>query len=343
MPAVSTSSKILVTGASGFLATHVTRALLDEGHEVVGTVRTPSKGDYLVNLYKSKKLSYAIVEDIEAANAFDAAVKEGNFDGIAHVASPFQVNVTDAQDLIGPAVGGTTNILQSALKFGPTVKRIVITSSIVAIVEPHPTPYTYTESDWNDASIRAVEENKASKFQMYMASKTLAERAAWSFYEEHKSDISFDLSVLCPPYIFGPIIHEVTKPEALNLSHAIFRGVLKAKQEDLTPAATGSAQGYLSDVRTVAAAHSRAFAVEEAGGKRFILSDSAFSNQDIYDILGDAGVQGIPKGHPGSRASERNLQDHSRSVRVIGIEYPGLKEIVLSTYNTLKEHFPTDF
>lgn len=37
MPAVPAPAKVLVTGASGFLATHVVRALLNEGYAVVGT------------------------------------------------------------------------------------------------------------------------------------------------------------------------------------------------------------------------------------------------------------------------------------------------------------------
>lgn len=37
MPAISVPAKILVTGASGFLATHVVRTLLEEGYTVVGT------------------------------------------------------------------------------------------------------------------------------------------------------------------------------------------------------------------------------------------------------------------------------------------------------------------
>lgn len=37
MPAVAAPAKVLVTGASGFLATHVVKTLLDEGYSVVGT------------------------------------------------------------------------------------------------------------------------------------------------------------------------------------------------------------------------------------------------------------------------------------------------------------------
>jgi hypothetical protein len=38
---------------------------------------------------------------------------------------------------------------------------------------------------------------------MYMASKTLAEKAAWEFVAAHKSEISWDLVAINPPYIFG--------------------------------------------------------------------------------------------------------------------------------------------
>ncbi|KAF8308504.1 NAD(P)-binding protein [Clavulina sp. PMI_390] len=342
MPAVSASAKILVTGASGLLATHVIRTLLSQGSEVVGTVRTPAKGDYLVNLFSSNKFSYTIVENIDAANAFDTIVAAGNFDGIVHVASPFNMRLSEVSDFMDPAIRGTTNILQSALNLGPTVKRVVITSSAAAILEPHPAPYTYTESDWNEASIRAVEENRASLGEIYSASKTPAERAAWKFVEEHKSEMAFDLTVICPVWIMGPIIHHVTTPDSLNASHALFWGILKSKQEDLTPEITGASQGYVADVRDMALAHVRALSVEEAGGKRFLAADAPWSNQDVYDVLNEAGVANIPKGHPGSQLREITLQDNTQSVRLLGLEFRGRRDVIMSTYNTLKEHFPSE-
>lgn len=144
-------------------------------------------------------------------------------------------------------------------------------------------PYTYTEADWNEASIRAVNElgSKAAGYEKYFASKTLAERAAWSFVEEHKDQISFDLATINPPYIFGPIIHDVKNAEALNTSHAFFRSVIKAKEADLTPESTGAFTSNLVDVRTVASAHVLAIQKEEAAGKRFLVSETPFSRQDI--------------------------------------------------------------
>lgn len=69
MPAIPISSKILVTGASGFIATWVVKTLLEKGFSVRGTVRSASKGDYLVRLFRDYKdrFEYLIVEDIAQA------------------------------------------------------------------------------------------------------------------------------------------------------------------------------------------------------------------------------------------------------------------------------------
>jgi nucleoside-diphosphate-sugar epimerase len=109
-------------------------------------------------------------------------------------------------DLIIPAVRGTTSILNSALKHGgSTLKRVVLTSSAVAIFEVGKARRVYTESDWNDGSVEAVKTkgSAAGPFQIYCASKTLAEKAAWDFVASHKSEISWDLVAINPPYIFG--------------------------------------------------------------------------------------------------------------------------------------------
>ena len=108
-------------------------------------------------------------------------------------------------DLIIPAVRGTTSILNSALKHGSTVKRVVLTSSIVAVFEWVTVPHVFTESNWNNAAVEAVKTkgSAADAFTIYSASKTLAEKAAWEFVTAHRSEISWDLVAINPPWIFG--------------------------------------------------------------------------------------------------------------------------------------------
>ena len=136
-----------------------------------------------------------------------------------------------------PAVQGTTRILESALAHGTNVKRVVVTSSCAAVLSVQQEPRIYTEADWNEGSITQVraEGAKAPNMFKYLASKTLAEKAAWEFVEKNKGKLAWDLVVLNPPYVFGPAIHEVSSPEALNTSlwdwfHTVFKSS-KTKDE----------------------------------------------------------------------------------------------------------------
>lgn len=69
MPSIA-SGKVLVTGASGFVASWVVRTLLEQGYSVRGAVRSNSKGDYFKSLFKSygDKFEYVIVEDMSKAS-----------------------------------------------------------------------------------------------------------------------------------------------------------------------------------------------------------------------------------------------------------------------------------
>ena len=65
----------------------------------------------------------------------------------------------------------------------------------------------------------------------YRGSKTFAEKAAWEFVEKNKGKLPWDLVVLNPPYVFGPAIHKVGSPKALNTSlYEWFQTVFKGTQ-----------------------------------------------------------------------------------------------------------------
>lgn len=66
MPAVHAPATILVTGASGFSGSWIARAFLEAGYSVRGAVRSESKGQYLVELFKTHgdRFKPVVVEDI---------------------------------------------------------------------------------------------------------------------------------------------------------------------------------------------------------------------------------------------------------------------------------------
>jgi nucleoside-diphosphate-sugar epimerase len=225
MVAISPPAKVLVTGANGYLATWVVKKYLEAGYSVRGAVRSLTKSAFLKDKFAQygDRFELVVVEDITKDGAFDKAVK--GVDAIAHTASPFHYNSTNPDgmsncfwmpillvvddqtysDLIVPAVQGTTAILNSALKHGSTLKRVVLTSSAVAALEVTTVPRVFTESSWNEAALEAVKTkgSAAGPFVIYCASKTLAEKAAWEFVAAHNSEISWDLAVINPSLILG--------------------------------------------------------------------------------------------------------------------------------------------
>lgn len=166
-------------------------------------------------------------------------------DAIEHTASPFHFRAVDPNELIGPAVAGTGSVLQSALQYGTSVKRVVVTSSCAAVIEPQPTPTRLSEESWNNYSVKEIEEkgSAASAPDKYRASKTLAERAVWAFVERNKDALKFDVAVLNPPFVFGPFLHEVKAPEELNSSlHDWYSTVVKGDKDNEFLTKVGCAQ-----------------------------------------------------------------------------------------------------
>ena len=148
-------------------------------------------------------------------------------DAIVHTASPVNLHTDKPEEVIDPAVNGTLGVMRSATSPNQrlSVKRIVFLSSCATILTRNaPEPRVYDESCWNDADVQEVEEKgrDASPLTKYSASKVLAERRAWEFYEEKKAELPWDFVVVNPPWVFGPTLHEVGgEPESLNSSNKV--------------------------------------------------------------------------------------------------------------------------
>ncbi|KAJ7354212.1 hypothetical protein DFH08DRAFT_854411 [Mycena albidolilacea] len=330
MPAV-TSGKVLVSGANGYIAVWVVRALLEEGFAVRGAVRSADKAAHLHETFASygDKFELIVVPDITQEGAFDEAVK--GVDAIEHTASPFHFQVDEPDELIRPAIHGTVGILQSALKHGTLVKRVVVTSSSAAVLQVEPEPKTFSELDWNQQAPKEVAElgRAAPAMTKYRASKTLAERAAWDFFEKHKNEIGWDLVVLNPPFVFGPTISHAPTPAALGTSARQFYTMLT---EESSPATRHTGSSWV-DVRDLGRAHVLALLKAQAGGERIIVSAGPFVWQDWLDAAPHSPHGKYQKGVPGSGkdAVHQIRYDASKSVRVLGMEYRTMAETARDT------------
>ncbi|KAF8493052.1 D-lactaldehyde dehydrogenase [Russula emetica] len=302
MVAISSPAKVLVTGANGYLATWVVKKYLEAGYSVRGTVRSLSKSAFLNDKFAhyGDRLELVVVEDITKDGAFDEAVKD--VDVIAHTAFPFHYMFTHPNELTTPAVRATTSILNSALKHGSGLKRVVLTSSSTAIREETTVPRTFNESNWNEASVEAVKTkgSAAGPFVIYSASKTLAEKAAWEFVAAHRSEISWDLVTINPPWIFGPSLRPAPTVNDMNHSQREIYDTLSGARTSTSVQLRG--QGNWVHIAVAAEAHVRATHAVAAGGQRIIVKSGTFFYQDLLDAAAELGISNVPRGEPGSTA-----------------------------------------
>lgn len=259
------SQTVLLTGISGFIARHVALALLREGFEVRGTVRRLDRGDE-VRAALAPHLGGAALSRltfVEADLGGDAGWAEAmaGVDTLVHTASPFSlVSPKDEADLIRPAVEGTLRVLGAAQAAG--IRRVVLTSSTVAIVPPD-RPGTFDESSWVDATSPIA--------STYARSKILAERAAWDF----AARTGMVLTTINPGLVFGAPLGE-----AYGSSVALVLRLLRGRDPMLP-----RIEYPVVDVTDIAQMHLRAVQDAATGAKRYLGAPGTLSFIEMGRIL----------------------------------------------------------
>lgn len=296
------------------------------------TVRSDDKGQTILNNHPGTqdKLSFAIVKDIVQDDAFDEAVQSTQFDAVIHTASPFTYDVKDPKtDLLDPAVVGTTGILKAVKRLAPSVKIIVITSSFAAMMSDSK---SYNEEVWNPISWKDAAAGDGAT--AYRGSKALAERAAWEFVEKEKPN--FQLSVINPALVLGPIINYFNSLDSINTSNRVIRDLILGKHKDGLPP-TGL---YIwVDVRDIALAHVKAMEIEKAHGKRIFCVAGYLSNAEIAQIIKDHFAEYkdlLPTELKIDRPKDVYAIDNSRSKELLGLEYRPLDKCIVDTVKSLQ-------
>ena len=266
---MSSSSSILVTGASGFLAIHTIVQLLEQGYNVRGTLRTLSREaevrETISKVVQINDRLEILPVDLEQDSGWDEAMKDVEY--VLHVASPFPLFEPKHEDeLIIPAVQGTLRVLRAAHK--AKVKRVVQVSSNAAVSAGHNGENkTFTEADWS---------NIDNHIGAYPKSKTLAERAAWDFINGAENTNKMEMVAINPPLILGPVPNKIFRT-SIELIRTLMLGQVPG---------VGRIKMGMVDVRDVAAALILAMTTPEAAGNRFLCSaDEAMWVKDIADLL----------------------------------------------------------
>ena len=341
MREIDKSKPVLVTGGSGYMASWIVKMLLDEGITVHATVRDPLDSKRIDHLTTLAKASAGVLKlfksDLLDTGSFDDPMRDCEL--VIHTASPFFISgiKNPEEELIRPARQGTRNVLESA-KTNPTVKRVVLTSSVVAIYGDNAdlrlTPEgVFTEKEWNVTS--------SAKHHPYAYSKTIAEKEAWAMAKEQDQ---WDLLTINPGWILGPSLSKRKDSMSISTMIQFGDGTYKAGVPELW--------NGIVDVRDVAAAHIKAGYTPGASGRHIIVSGEA-SLLDLANILrknfGDgypfpqrqvrkflfwliAPMRGFTRKYASRNAGIPIKFDNSWSKTDLGISYIPIEQ-------TVKEHF----
>uniref|UniRef100_A0A914V1H0 NAD-dependent epimerase/dehydratase domain-containing protein n=1 Tax=Plectus sambesii TaxID=2011161 RepID=A0A914V1H0_9BILA len=276
----SPDALVLVTGASGYLATHCVQQLLNAGYKVRGTVRSMKNEEKIAPLkaLKGSERLQLVEADLTSEHGWDSALKDVTF--VLHTASPLPGLSSTDESTITTAVSGALNVLKAAAK-APTVKRVILTSSGLAIVDfdklrAHP-DYVYSEADWPE---------NLDKLATYAVSKVKAERAAWDFVNQLSADQhKFELVVINPFLILGPTLTDV-----VGASIGMVQRFLTKPMAKLPKISIGSV-----DVRDVAKAHILAMTAAGAAGERIavVYQPSYWITQMARDLSEEFSSQGF--------------------------------------------------
>ena len=208
--------KVLVTGADGFIGSHLVESLLEKGYEVKAFVYYNSFNSWgwLDSLPQEKLGQIEIVQgDIRDPNGVRTAMEgvEGVFHLAALIAIPFSYYSPDSY--VDTNIKGTLNVLQSARDWD--TERVIITS---------------TSEVYGTAQYVPIDEQHPFQGQSpYSATKIGADRLAESFYR------SFDLpvSIARPFNTFGP--RQSARAVIPTIITQLLAGKQKIKLGSLTP------------------------------------------------------------------------------------------------------------
>jgi dihydroflavonol-4-reductase len=115
--------KLFITGATGFVGSHVARLAVDEGASVVCLARATS------NLSHLPTEAEVVQGDLRAPDGFAAALR--GCDALIHVAADYRLWVPEPADMYKANVAGTRELLRLAREAG--VPRVVYTSSVATM------------------------------------------------------------------------------------------------------------------------------------------------------------------------------------------------------------------
>ncbi|KAK4960316.1 hypothetical protein LTR10_003211 [Elasticomyces elasticus] len=253
-PTTSSKPLVLVTGATGLIGFRSLVLALQAGYRARIVYRRAGQPEKIKAAKSIKpfvnEIEFVQITDITAPDAFVDAVKDVDY--VLHIASPvFDLGEKDSgvlrdwqTEFYHPAVQGTICVLTAALK-APSVKRVVITGSVIALEAKEGTTVA------GPTDLRALPpadfiKNAPNPGMAYIFSKVLSHKAVNDWVEQHPES-QFDVVRVLPGFTQGR--NELLTPaDIASIASASTAGVLTAALGDVTDVPKPGGQAHLEDV-----------------------------------------------------------------------------------------------
>ncbi|PYI07731.1 cinnamoyl-CoA reductase [Aspergillus sclerotiicarbonarius CBS 121057] len=287
-PSLPPGSLILVTGANGYIASHIIDLLLELGYNVRGTVRSPKPwlDDFFRDRHGATRFESVLLSNLNDAVTLNEIMRDVS--GVIHVAS--DVSLSSDLNVITNTVASTQLLLQCAANH-KSVRRVVLTSSSAAALLPRPNQsgITVTHETWNDLACTLAHDPTTpptqKPFLVYAASKTEGERHAWKWVRENNPGYVFN--TVLPGTNFGKILHPNIPGSTMSFIHGLRAGndfALKA----IPPQ-------WFVNVQDTARLHITGLLDREVRCERIFAFAKPFNWGDVLEVLyreGEGGVGG---------------------------------------------------
>ncbi|KAL6229944.1 hypothetical protein BDW75DRAFT_249165 [Aspergillus navahoensis] len=351
---------ILLTGATGLIGFRILVLCLQHGHRVRVALRTLSAKRRILNTPSIKSLSttnptlttthltFTEIPDLTLPSAFNPALQDVTH--IIHAAAPIasadpaSIGQNLEAHYIHPTINTCLNLLSSA-RAQSSVKRIILTSSLAALID-HAAD---TEDTVHVATTRAVNLQAppySSPSEAYTAAKVGALKRVEDWARREKP--AFDVVHLAPGHVFG--VNELVDDPRELLGAGSNRIILRAVVESGSESGSGSESSLQMQTQTapapapepgvtvhlddVAEAHVRALNPSIPGNRLYILSSGGEMGTRLDECFGivarwfpEAVERRVLRGK-GSLPSSVFRVDAQESAKVLGMEFRGFEEQV---------------
>ena len=341
MSSLSTVRTVMITGANGYLASHIVQQLLQRDitvHACVRDAMNESSVQHLLRLSSAanrlKLFSTGDLGDASLKGRYDAPLK--GCDAVIHAATPLAPKLSGKEfdgerDMLRPGMSGTSELLESLLKCETrsSIQCLVLTSSMSAAA-PSPEPAIKDESHWSDDAAQLAKGN------YYGCLKTRQEKLCTEWVQTQREAgtmaDNFRFVAICPTMIIGSPVG--ANQEGFSYTPS---GTMGALFRWLTGGRSNAPNDSMSfiDVQDCAAMHVAAIENTNASGRYFALVESWHWN-DILTTLKEL-YPGIP---PFVLCEEELITPsrfHLDRMRSLGVEVKDIRSILKDSVSFLRD------